>query len=84
MIVSQGNIYHHESLVKAIKQVDVVISALGSLSSHTMLVLHNIRIVPLNVRKNKETTECDKSTVTCDINTAQYKDGTIKCEKIIT
>ena len=30
VIVSQGDIYHHESLVKAIKQVDVVISALGS------------------------------------------------------
>ena len=30
MIVSQGDIYHHESLVKAMKQVDVVISALGS------------------------------------------------------
>ena len=30
MIVSRGDIYHHESLVKAIKQVDVVISALGS------------------------------------------------------
>ena len=31
--------------------------------------------------KNKGTTECDKSTVTCDISTAQYEDGTIKCEK---
>ena len=30
MIVSHGDIYHHESLVKAIEQVDVVISALGS------------------------------------------------------
>ena len=30
MIVSQGDIYHHESLMKAIKQVDGVISALGS------------------------------------------------------
>ena len=30
MIVSQGDIYQHESLVKAIKQVDVVISGLGS------------------------------------------------------
>ena len=30
MIISQGDIYHHESLVKAIKQVDVVICALGS------------------------------------------------------
>ena len=54
MIVSQGDIYHHESLVKAIKQVDVVISALGSLSSHVMLVLYNVRMVPLNMRKIKE------------------------------
>ena len=30
VIVSQGDINHHESLVKAIKQVDGVISALGS------------------------------------------------------
>jgi len=30
VIVSQGDIHHHESLVKAIKQVDAVISALGS------------------------------------------------------
>jgi putative NADH-flavin reductase len=27
---SQGDIYHHDSLVKAIKQVDIVISAVGS------------------------------------------------------
>ena len=26
----QGDIYHHDSLVKAIKQVDIVISAVGS------------------------------------------------------
>ena len=27
------------------------------------------------------TIECDKSTVTCDIGTAQYEDSIIKCEK---
>ncbi|KAM3757391.1 hypothetical protein ACB098_02G184100 [Castanea mollissima] len=43
--ILHGDIYHHESLVKAIKQVDVMISALGSLSSHMMLVLHN-RFLP--------------------------------------
>ena len=48
-----------------------------------MLILHNMRMIPLNVRKNKGTTECDKSTVTCDVGTAQCKDGTIKCEKKI-
>ena len=46
-----------------------------------MLVLRNVSMVPLNVRKNKGTIECDKSTVTCDVGTTQYDDGTIKCEK---
>ena len=36
------------------------------------------------MRKNKGITECDKSTVTCDVGTAQYKDSTIKCEKKIS
>ena len=31
--------------------------------------------------KKNGTTKCDKSTVTCDVSTAQYEDGTIKCEK---
>ena len=39
---------------------------------------------PLNVRKNKGTTKCDKKTVTCDVGTAQYEDGTIKCNVLIT
>ena len=30
---------------------------------------------------NKGTTKCDKSKVTCDVVTAQYVDGTIKCEE---
>ena len=47
-----------------------------------MLVLHNVRMVPLNVRKkNKRTTERDKSSVTYDIGTAQCEDEIIKCEK---
>ena len=49
---------------------------------HVMLVLHNVRMVPLNVRKkNKRTTERDKISVTYDIGTAQCKDEIIKCEK---
>ena len=49
---------------------------------HVMLVLHNVRMVPLNVRKkNKRTTERDKSSVTYDIGTAQCEDEIIKCEK---
>ena len=36
--------------------------------SHVMFVLHNMKIIPSNVRKkNKETTECDKSTITYDV-----------------
>ena len=31
--------------------------------------------------KNKWTTECDKSIVTCDVDTTQYKDGIIKSER---
>ena len=33
--------------------------------------------------KKKGTNECDKSTITCDVDTTQYKNGTIKCEKKI-
>ena len=49
-----------------------------------MLVLHNIKMVPSNVRKKKKkkgTIECDKSIVTCDVGTVQCENGTIKCEK---
>ena len=31
--------------------------------------------------KNKGTTECEKRTITCDVETTQYEDGTVKCEK---
>ena len=33
--------------------------------------------------KSKETTQREKRTVTCDVGTAQYEDGTLKCEKKI-
>ena len=33
--------------------------------------------------KNKGTTKCDKSTVICNVGTAQCKDSTIKYEKKI-
>ena len=50
--------------------------------SNVMLVIHDVRIVPLNVRKKKRgTLECDKSIFTCDIGIAQCEDSTIKCEK---
>ena len=32
-------------------------------------------------RKEKGTTKCDESIVTCDIGTAQFENGIIKCEK---
>ena len=48
-----------------------------------MVVLLNVKIVPLNVRENKTIRECDKSAVTCDVGAAQCEDSTIKCEKKI-
>ena len=48
---------------------------------YVMLVLHNVRMIPSNMKKKKGTTKCDKSTVTCDIGTAQCEDCTIKCKK---
>ena len=50
--------------------------------SDVLLELHNMSMEPSKVRKNK-TTECEKITVTCNIGTAQYEDGTVKCEKKI-
>ena len=32
-------------------------------------------------KKNKETTECNKNTITCDVAITQCEDDTIKCEK---
>ena len=54
--------------------------------THVMLELHNVRMEPSNViKKSKRTTKCEKKkTVTCNVRIAQYKDGTIKCEKKIT
>ena len=51
--------------------------------SHVMLGLHNVSVVSSNVRKNKKTIKCDKSIIICDVNTAQYEDSIIKCEKKI-
>ena len=46
-----------------------------------MLILHNVWMVPLNVRKNKKTTKYDKGTITCGVGTAQCEDCIIKCEE---
>ena len=49
--------------------------------SNVMLVLPNMTMELSNVRKNKETIECDKSAITYDISTAQCEDDIIKYEK---
>ena len=48
--------------------------------SHVMLVLHNVRMEQLNM-KRKKNTKCDKSTIKCNVRIAQYEDETIKYEK---
>ena len=52
--------------------------------SHMMLVLYNVRMVSSNVRKNKGTTEYNKSTVTCDVRITQCEDDTIKYDVLVT
>ena len=50
--------------------------------SRVMLELHNVMMESPNVRKkSKRTTKYEKTIVTCNVETAQYEDGTIKCEK---
>ena len=48
-----------------------------------MLVLCNVRIIPSKLRKNKGTTECDKSIITYDVGTTQCEVGTINVRKKI-
>ena len=52
--------------------------------SNVTLQLHNVRIKSSNVRKIKETTKCDKRTITYDIGTTQCDDETIKSGVMIT
>ena len=46
-----------------------------------MLKLYNVRMKPLNVRKCKGTTKCEKRTITYDVEATQCENGTVKCEK---
>ena len=46
-----------------------------------MLILHNVRMVPLNVRKKIREPPNATSIVTCDVGITQCEDSTIKCEK---
>ena len=50
--------------------------------SDLMLVLSNVTIELLDVRKKKKekgTIECDNSKVICDVNIAQCEDRIVKC-----
>ena len=58
-----------QSIVRKVVQLNV------------MLLLPNVTIEPSLGEKKNWTTKHDKSTVTCDFDTAQFEDGTIKCEK---
>ena len=50
-----------------------------------MLVLPNVIMEPLNVRKKKmKIIKCDKRTITCNAETARYEDETIKCDVLVT
>ena len=40
-----------------------------------------ISLIIFEKKKKKETIECDKRIVTCDVRVAQYEDETVKCEK---
>ena len=52
--------------------------------SRVLLVRRNVRMILSNVRKNKGTTECDKSTITYDISITQCEDSTIKFDVLVT
>ena len=41
-------------------------------------------MISSNVRKNKGITECDKSTITCDVSITQCEDSTIKFNVLVT
>ena len=44
------------------------------IESDAMLILLNVTMESSNVRKNKGIIECDKNTVTCDVDTTQYEE----------
>ena len=46
-----------------------------------ILTLPNMIMKPSNVRKNKGTTECDKSTVISDVGNTQCEDDTLNVRK---
>ena len=44
-------------------------SNVTKVQSHVISVLHNVSMVPSNMRKNKRTTKCNKNTITRDLDT---------------
>ena len=54
---------------------------MAEVQSYMILVVHNVKMVPSNVRKNKRTSECVKSSITSDVSTTQCENGIIKYEK---
>ena len=49
---------------------------------HVMFVLQNVMMKLLKMRKKKrEPPNVIKSTIICDVGTAQYEDGIVKCKK---
>ena len=48
---------------------NVILPNVRKVRSNVMLILPNVTMELSNIKKNKRTTECDKSTITCDINT---------------
>ena len=59
------------------------LSDVTKVQTHVMFVLHNVRMLPSNMRKKKGSIKYDKITTTCDVGTAQCKDSIIKCKKKI-
>ena len=51
--------WYHQMWEKKIREQRNV----TKVQSYVMLVLYNVRMVPSNVRKNKGTTKCDKSSI---------------------
>ena len=63
-----GTTKYEDRTIKCEKKVRKLPNVRKELS-YMMLKLYNIRIEPLSVRKKKETTQCDKRTVICDVGT---------------
>ena len=52
--------------------VTMELSNVRKVQLNVMLILSNVIMELSNVKKKKKTTEFDKSTITCDVDTTQY------------